>query len=82
MQWTTKSRPPGNTFAVSANTASIEAGSVTSQCRRRRVEFAGQGLDPLAQGVALVGEGEVGPVLAGAAGDAPGDRTVVGDAEH
>ena len=45
------------------------------------VELLGEGLDPLAQGIALIGEGEFGAVGAGAAGDAPGDRAVVGDPE-
>src|SRR4249920_3021672 len=40
-------------------------------------EGLGKGLDALLQGVALVGEGEIGALRAGGGGDAPGDRAVV-----
>ena len=46
------------------------------------VEFPRQGLDALLQGVALVGEGELGAVGGRRLRDAPGDRAVVGDTEH
>ena len=42
-------------------------------------DLLGQRLDPLLQGVALIGEGELGAVRMAGLGDAPGDRPVVGD---
>ena len=57
------------------------AGSVTSQWPTTMPsDLLGQRLDPLLQRVALVGEGEVGAVVAAGPRDAPGDRAVVGHA--
>ena len=50
--------------------------------RKRRPEALGERQDAFAQGVALVGEGEFGPLGGDRLGDAPGDRMVVGDAHH
>ena len=43
-------------------------------------ELLRQRLDPLLQGVALIGEGELGAGIRRRLGDTPGDRAVVGDA--
>ena len=39
-------------------------------------------LDPLLDGVALIGERDLGALIGHGLGDAPGDRAVIGDAEH
>ena len=39
-------------------------------------------LDPLLDGVALIGERDLGALVGHGLGDAPGDRAVIGDAEH
>ena len=41
-----------------------------------------QRLDPLPDGVALIGERDLGALIGHGLGDAPGDRAVIGDAEH
>jgi hypothetical protein len=43
------------------------------------VKFLGQRLDPLLQGVALPGQGDFRTSRVARLGNAPGDRTVVGD---
>ena len=45
-----------------------------------RAELGGQRLDALLQRVALVGQRKFGSGIGAGLGDAPGDRTVVGDA--
>jgi hypothetical protein len=50
--------------------------------RKLRAETLGERQDALAQGVALVGEGELGPLSGDRLGDAPGDRMIVRDAHH
>ena len=42
----------------------------------------GERLDPLLDGVALIGERDLGALVGHGLGDAPGDRAVIGDAEH
>jgi hypothetical protein len=44
-------------------------------------QFRRQRLDALLQRIALIGEGEFGAVVVGSLGDAPGDRSVVRDAQ-
>ena len=44
-------------------------------------EFGGQRLDPLLQGIALIGQRDFGALRGERLGDAPGDRPVVGHAE-
>ena len=39
-------------------------------------------LDPLPDGVALISERNIRAMVAASLGDAPGDRAVIGDAEH
>ncbi len=57
--------------------------SVTSQWpATNRAEFRGQRLDALLQGIALIGERQLGALRGAGLGDAPGDRAVVGDAEN
>jgi hypothetical protein len=41
-----------------------------------------QRLHPPAEGLALIGEGQFGPVLAQFTGNAPGNGMVIGDAHH
>ena len=47
-----------------------------------RADLGGERLDPLLDGVALIGERDLGALVAAGLGDAPGDRAVVGDAEN
>ena len=79
MAWTRKSRLPQRSPRV-AKTLSIDASSVTSQGEHDvRAHRGRQRLHPLAERLALVGEGELGAVLVRALGDAPGDGLVVRD---
>ena len=81
MQWTTKSSEP-QSRRTSAKTASMVAGSVTSQWPTTAPwSSAASGSTRLLQRVALVGQREVGAVPARRLGDAPGDRAVVRDAD-
>ena len=65
----------------SANTASTEALSVTSQGSTSfEPDLGRQRLDALLERVALIGEGQRRALRGGRLGDAPGDRAVVGDA--
>ena len=47
---------------------------------RRTDRFPASGLDALAEGFALIGEGQFGALRAQRRGDAPGDRMVIGHA--
>ena len=47
-----------------------------------RADLGGERLDPLLDGVALIGERDLGALVVAGFGDAPGDRAVVGDAEN
>ena len=80
MAWTTKSSESQRLSSV-AKAASTEAMSSTSQGRTRsEPRDCGQRRHPLAERLALIGEGEFRPVLGQRLGDAPGDRVIVGDA--
>ena len=82
MACTRKSIVP-HCFLSSANTASTEAMSSTSQGMAiLRADRFGERLDPPAERLALVGEGELRAVRGERPGDAPGDRMVVGDPHH
>ena len=65
------------------NTASTRAlvGHVARQ-HELGADLGGERLDPLLDGVALIGERDLGALIGHGLGDAPGDRAVVGDAEH
>ena len=79
MAWTRKSIVP-HCFSISANTASTEAMSSTSQGSTMLAPSdSASGLTRLAERLALIGEGELGAVRGQRLGDAPGDRVVVGD---
>ena len=47
-----------------------------------RADRAGEGFDPLPEGIALIGEGEPGAVGGKGARDAPRDGTLIGDPHH
>ena len=80
MAWTRKSSPP-QCASTSAKTASIVAGiGDVAMADDMRAELGGERLDALLQRVALIGERELRALRARGAGDAPGDRAVVGDA--
>src|SRR5690606_29488266 len=44
-------------------------------------QFGGEWLDALAEGIALIGQRELGALIRASLGDAPCDRSVVGHAE-
>ena len=77
MACTTKSSEP-QADCTAAKTASMRrrVGDV-AMADHQAVHFLGQRLDPLLERVALVGEGEVGAMVAAGARDAPGDRAVI-----
>ena len=60
----------------------VEGGRVgdVAMADHQPVDLLGQRLDPLFQRVALVGEGQIGAMVAAGPGDAPGDRAIIGDA--
>ena len=79
MACTTKSSLPQRVREL-AKTASMVAGSVTSQWPATRPPTScGQRLDPLLQRIALIGECKLGALRPAGLGDAPGNRAVVGD---
>ena len=45
-------------------------------------DLFGQRLDPLLDGLALIGEGDLGALIGHGLGDAPGDGAIIGNAEH
>ena len=47
-----------------------------------RADLVRERLDPLLDGVALISERDLGALVGHGLGDAPGDRPVIGDAEH
>ena len=47
-----------------------------------RAEFGGQRLDPLFQGVALIGERDLCALRRARLGDTPGNRSIVGDSHN
>ena len=68
-------------FSTSAKTASMVAGiGHVAMAGDMRAELGGERLDPLLEGIALIGERELGALRGAGLGDAPGDRAVVGDA--
>ena len=81
MAWTRKSSLP-HCFSTSAKTASRLAGvGHVAMAGDMRAEFGGQRLDALLEGVALIGQRDLGALVGAGLGDAPGDRPIVGDAE-
>ena len=66
--------------AIAANTG-IDRRDVLDVAGQHEIgaDRGGERLDPLAERVALIGEGELRPVRGERPGDAPGDRVVVGD---
>ena len=82
MAWTTKSILPHFSFSTS-NTASMVAGvGDVAMAQHQAADLGGQRLDPLLQRVALIGQRDLGALGVAGLGNAPGDRTVIGDAEH
>ena len=79
MQWTTKSSPPHKSRTLREHRVDGRRLRDVTVADDLRIEVPGEGLDPLLQSVALIGEGEVGALTVGGLGDAPGDRPVVGD---
>ena len=80
MAWTRKSSWPHLSRNV-ANTASTLAMSSTSQGSTSvDAERLRQRLDPLAQRLALIGEGQLGALRRQRLGNAPGNRMIIGDA--
>ena len=68
-------------FSSSANSASIEAMSPTSQGSTTvRAKLLGQRADPFLECVALIGERQLGARIGAGLGDAPGDGLVIGKA--
>ena len=66
--------------AISPKTASMVAGSVTSQWPTTiPPTSSASGSTRFLQRIALIGEGELGALRPAGLGDAPGDRAVVGD---
>ena len=79
MACTTKSRLPQAFFTLS-NTASMVVGlGHVAMADDDAVDLLGQRFHPLLQGVALIGEGEIGAMVAAGPRDAPGNRPVIGD---
>ena len=80
MAWTRKSSPPHFSSTL-LKTASMVAGSVTSQWPATcALSSAASGSTRFFKRVALVGERELGARRARGRGDPPGERAVVGDA--
>ena len=81
MQWTTKSIPPHSFSGLGERRVDRRAVGDVAMAEHMRAEFCGERAHALLQRLALIGEGELGAGGARGLGDAPGDRTVVGDAE-
>ena len=81
MAWTRKSSLP-QCFATIGEHR-VEAGRVghVAMAGDKRAEFGGQRLDALLEGLALIGQRDLGALVGAGLGDAPGDRAVVGDAK-